>query len=215
MQKLDGAHDSREGRISAIAETTTMAAIAVLGLLIVLDSIRLGLESALGIGPGMFPLISGAALLLLGVIGLYSAVVALWRVLRTSLPSEPSGMVAPEGPMTPDSKGDTLADVLSVKDEVPEIEPEMFTTVMWGRLAIAGALIFAFVVAMPWLGFIVSLVLFMFFMLKFVAGRGIVLTLILTLATSLVVYYGFGILLDVALPGPSCPLTSCPSWMNL
>ena len=96
-------------------------------------------------------------------------------------------------------------------EEIPLVERETFTSVLWLRLATAAALIFAFVLVMKYLGFIVSFTLFMFAMMMLVARRGLWLSLILTLATAMATYYGFGIFLGVALPGPSLPLLR---WMN-
>lgn len=194
MPDTQGSGPEREAQIFAIVEVSTMAAIAILGAVIAAESVRLGLRNALGVGPGMFPFFSGGALLVLGVIGTVTGVVHLRRALA-SRPDPP----AP-------------GDVLQVDaDEIPLVERETFTSVLWLRLATAAALIFAFVFVMKYLGFIVSFTLFMFAMMMLVARRGLWLSLILTLATAMATYYGFGIFLGVALPGPSLPLLS---WMN-
>jgi hypothetical protein len=194
MPDTQGSGAEREARIFAIVEVSTMAAIAILGALIAAESVRLGIRNALGVGPGMFPFISGGALLVLGVIGTVTAAVHL----RRALASQPDPSAA--------------GDVLQVDaDEIPLVERETFTSVLWLRLATAAALIFAFVFVMKYLGFIVSFTLFMFAMMMLVARRGLWLSLILTLATAMATYYGFGIFLGVALPGPSLPLLR---WMN-
>lgn len=189
----------REARIFAIVEVATMAAITTLGAVVVAESIRLGIRNALGVGPGMFPLISGSALLVLGAIGTIAGAVQLRHVLD---PQSEGDVSAP---------GD-LVNILHVDDDdIPAVEQETFMSVLWLRLATAAVLIFAFVLVMKYLGFIVSLTIFMFAMVKLVARRGLVLSVVLTLATSMVVYFGFGIFLGVALPGPSLPFLS---WMN-
>jgi putative tricarboxylic transport membrane protein len=213
MPDTEGSTAEREARIFAIVDVVTMAAITILGAVVVAESTRLGIRNALGVGPGMFPLISGSVLLVLGAIGAVTSAVHLRRELAPDAVGAniSSGISAPTAAGAASAQGDGV-DLLHIDDEdIPAVEQETFTSVLWPRLAAAAALIFAFVLVVNSLGFIVSLTLFMFAMMKLVARRGWVLSVVLTLATSMVVYFGFGIFLGVALPGPSLPFLS---WMN-
>jgi len=185
-----------ERRISAVVDLVTMALIAALGLWVVVTSVGLGLQTSLGIGPGMFPLASGAALLLLGLIGVVSRAIRL----RGALAAQPDPAVESE----PDA-------AVITEEEPPPSEAETFTTVKWGRLAIAAALVFAFVLVMGYLGFVISLSLFMLAMMLLVARRSWWVSLIVAVATAAAIYFGFGVFLGVVLPGPTAPFLS---WMN-
>src|SRR5258708_3172769 len=77
MPDTEGSTAEREARMFAIVDVVTMAAITILGAVVLAESIRLGIRNALGVGPGMFPLISGSVLLVLGAIGTVSSAVHL------------------------------------------------------------------------------------------------------------------------------------------
>jgi hypothetical protein len=190
----------REHRIRATAELVTMAAIATLGVAVVVDSIRMGLHNALGVGPGMFPFVSGVALACLGLGGTVTGVVR-----RCVSPHRDAS--SPTAGAEPVNDAQVMEEERAVSGE----EPQTFTSVNWRTLAIAVALLLGFVAVMSYFGFVISLTALMLALMLLVARRGPVFSIVMTVATALAVYYGFGVLLDVHLPGPTA---SFLTWMN-
>jgi hypothetical protein len=171
-----------------------MIVFAVLGLAIVISAVGLRLTNALGIGPGMFPLVSG---LLIGGLGLVGALRGL-RKLR-SLPAEPADGPFEEVPVTYDGS------------ETPQQSEETFTSVSWPLLAIALMLVVVFVFVVPILGFVLALSLLTFGLMRLVARRGWLMCTLLAIGTGALTYYGFGVFLGIHMTPSSLAFLS---WLD-
>jgi hypothetical protein len=212
LTPVEPSAEHREAGIKAVAELATMLVTTALGLWVTTESLHLGLHNALGIGPGMFPMVSGVALSVLGAIGSIVALAALRRHRHSSVTSGP-GLLHNAAPAI--GEGHDVDAVVSGAQEALAVavdqEAETFTGVLWVRLALAIVLLVGFVTFMSYLGFVVGLSVLMLLMMLLVAKRGLVFSIILTIATAITIYYGFGVFLDVVLPGPTAPFLS---WLN-
>lgn len=204
--------EHREAGIRAVAELATMLVTTALGVWVTTESLHLGLHNALGIGPGMFPMVSGVALTLLGAISSFVALAALRRHRDSSITS---GAGTRDHVAPAIGEGHDVDAVLSGTQDALAVavdqEAETFIGVRWVRLAFAVVLLVGFVMFMSYLGFVVGLSVLMLLMMLLVAQRGLVFSIILTIATAITIYYGFGVFLDVVLPGPTAPFLS---WLN-
>ncbi|MCU1411748.1 MAG: hypothetical protein JWR04_2455 [Rhodoglobus sp.] len=171
-------------RIYAIADLVGMLFFLVLGVVVIIAAVVLRPTNALGIGPGMFPLVSGV---LIGGLGLVGTVTRLARIRRA-------------GRIEPVDGGHLHSPV--DESETPG-EDETFISVNWLRLGLALALIVVFVVVTPILGFVPALALLAFGLTILVARRGWLTSVLVGIGTGALAYYGFGIFLNIHLTGSS------------
>lgn len=134
--------------------------LVVVGVYVVVESLRLRLMTALGPGPGLFPLTLGALLILLSLI---------WAVQEMRSPTE--------------------------RGEVPE-RSQALSVVF--SLSILGAIL-------PFLGFQISVFLFLIYHLRIRAKRPWWFSLLASLGGSLGTYYAFVYGLKVYLPTAVIP----------
>lgn len=182
---VEGPTDLPDGaRVYAIADLIGMLFFLALGVAIILGAILLRPTNALGIGPGMFPLISGVLIGGLGLVGTLTRVVWIRRAGRI----EPVDAPHVASPID--------------ESETPG-EDETFDSVDWVRLGIALGLIVVFVLVAPLLGFVPALAMFAFGLTMLVARRGWLASSLVGIGTGALAYYGFGVFLNIHLTGSS------------
>ena len=183
---------SKDERVFARADLITMLVFLVLGIAIIVRAFGLRVTNALGIGPGMFPLVSG---ILIAGLGLVGTIVRL-RQIRALAPvpeATPPELTASRAHAEPH---------IEEYDSPVDID-ESFTTVNWVRLSLALVLVVAFVFLVPVLGFVTALTLLTLGLMLLVAGRGWLPSVLVALGTGALTYYGFGYFLNVQLPSTS------------
>ena len=183
---------SEDERVFARADLVAMLLFLVLGIAIIVRAFGLRVTNALGVGPGMFPLVSGILIAGLGLIG---TVVRL-RQLRALAP-------VPEATPAAVTEQRAYAEPHIEEYDSPADIDESFTTVNWVRVALALVLVVAFVVLVPVLGFVTALTLLTLGLMVLVAGRGWLPSVLVALGTGALTYYGFGLFLNVQLPSTS------------
>ena len=175
----------RESRVISRVDLITMLVLTGIGFWIMIKSSEMRLTNALGVGPGMFPFISGILLAGLGLAGSISR-------LRAFMPSIRSQIVAQQ---TSDVK---------VENEIePLKEEEMFTMVKWGKVGLIALFLAIFVFLADYIGIVFSLALLCFSLMVLVAKRSLRLSIIITFCVVLVVYFGFEKILGLEFPPPS------------
>jgi hypothetical protein len=179
-------------RVYAIADLIGMLFFTVLGVAVIIGAIILKPTNALGIGPGMFPLVSGVLIAGLGLIGSTTRLLRIRRAGRFE-PVDSSHVAS------------------AIDESETPGEDETFVTVRWVRLGIALALIIAFVLLTPLLGFVPALALLAFGLMILVARRGWLLSVIVGIGTGVLAYYGFGVFLNIHLTGSSLIIFS---WLD-
>jgi hypothetical protein len=175
----------RDRQLFARADLIAMLFFLALGVAIVISAIALKVTNALGIGPGMFPLISGVLIGGLGLIG------SIARIRQFRAPASSS---SEEGPAVP-----SILD----EGETPLESEETFTTVNWLRLGLALTLVVVFVLIVPLVGFVLALSLLTLGLMKLVARRTWVLSLVVAVGAGALTYFGFGVFLGIHMTGSS------------
>ncbi|MCU1508757.1 MAG: hypothetical protein JWQ12_1022 [Glaciihabitans sp.] len=184
----------RDSQLFARADLIAMLFFLVLGVAIIFGAISLKVTNALGIGPGMFPLVSGVLIGGLGLVGSIS------RIRKFRAPASLSSLDA-----------DAVAPSLLDEGETPLESEETFTTVNWLRLGLALALVVAFVFIVPVVGFVLALSLLTLGLMKLVARRTWVLSIIVAIGAGALTYFGFGVFLGIHMTGSSLALFS---WLD-
>ncbi|MCU1523147.1 MAG: Tricarboxylate transport protein TctB [Microbacteriaceae bacterium] len=175
----------RDRQLFARADLIAMLFFLALGVAIVISAISLKVTNALGIGPGMFPLVSGGLIGGLGLIG------SIARIRQFRAPASSS---SEEGPAVP-----SILD----EGETPLESEETFTTVNWLRLGLALTLVVVFVLIVPLVGFVLALSLLTLGLMKLVARRTWVLSLVVAVGAGALTYFGFGVFLGIHMTGSS------------
>ena len=175
----------RESRVSTRVDLITMLVLTGIGFWIMFESSEMRLTNALGVGPGMFPFISGALLTGLGLVGSISRLRALQLLISSQI----------------------VAQAISHDSVESEVEPlkeeEMFTMVKWDKVGLIALFLAIFVFLADYIGIVLSLALLCFSLMVLVAKRSLRLSIITTFSVVLVVYFGFEKILGLAFPPPS------------
>ncbi len=179
----------RDRQLFARADLIAMLFFLALGVAIVITAISLKVTNALGIGPGMFPLVSGVLIGGLGLIG------SIARIRQFRAPASSS---SEEGPAV----GPAAPSILD-EGETPLESEETFTTVNWLRLGLALTLVVVFVLIVPLVGFVLALSLLTLGLMKLVARRTWVLSLVVAVGAGALTYFGFGVFLGIHMTGSS------------
>ena len=162
-----------------------MLVLTGIGFWIMIKSTEMRLTNALGVGPGMFPFISGMLLAGLGLVGSISRLRAFKLLIRSQIVAQQSSHDIVESEVEP------------LKEE------EMFTMVKWGKVGLIALFLVIFVFLADYIGIVLSLALLSFSLMVLVAKRNLRLSIVLTFCVVLVVYFGFEKILGLAFPPPS------------